>query len=81
MGINLMQEREILNTDVVVMGGGGAGLSAAVTAAENGARVTLLEKRKMLGGNSAMAWAIFGVETLSQLQQKVDAQADEMYRY
>ena len=42
-------------SDVVVIGGGGAGLAAAVTAAENGAKVTLLEKMPMLGGNTLRA--------------------------
>ncbi len=42
-------------TDVLVIGGGGAGLSAAVTAAENGAQVILVEKAEMLGGNTVRA--------------------------
>ena len=42
-------------TDIVVIGGGGAGLSAAVTAAENGAKVVLVEKMPMLGGNTLRA--------------------------
>jgi len=40
---------------VVVVGGGLAGLSAAVTAAEAGARVIILESEPKLGGNSAKA--------------------------
>ena len=36
--------------DVVVVGGGPAGLAAAVAAARNGARVTLLERYSHLGG-------------------------------
>lgn len=41
--------------DVVVLGGGGSGLSAAVSAADNGARVVLLEKAPRLGGSTALS--------------------------
>ncbi len=37
--------------DVLVVGGGPAGVGAAVSAARNGAKVLLLEKRGFLGGN------------------------------
>lgn len=39
--------------DVVVVGGGGCGLAAALAAAEQGARVRVLEKDTELGGNTA----------------------------
>ncbi|MCY4007311.1 MAG: FAD-dependent oxidoreductase [Rhodobacteraceae bacterium] len=38
------------NTDVAVVGGGSAGVSAAVSASRNGARVTLIERYHHLGG-------------------------------
>jgi len=41
--------------DVVIIGGGGAGLTAAVTAAENGAKVVVLEKMSTVGGNTAIS--------------------------
>lgn len=41
--------------DVIVIGGGGAGLSAAVSASENGATVILIEKGAALGGNTLRA--------------------------
>lgn len=42
-------------TDVLVIGGGGSGLAAAVSAAQHGARVLLVEKRSRLGGSTALS--------------------------
>ncbi len=42
-----------LETDVVVAGGGLAGVCAAIAAARHGARVVLLQDRSRLGGNSS----------------------------
>ena len=44
----------VTEADVIVVGAGGAGLSAAVTAAEEGATVIVLEKSGVVGGNSLM---------------------------
>lgn len=45
-------EIEVLKRcDVVVVGGGPAGIGAAVGAARQGAEVMLIEKRGFLGGN------------------------------
>lgn len=41
-----------LDTDVLIVGGGAAGVAAAVTAARQGARVTLLEKYGFCGGGA-----------------------------
>lgn len=43
------------NADIVVIGAGGAGLSAAVQATEMGAKVIVLEKMPMAGGNTLRA--------------------------
>jgi hypothetical protein len=42
-----------LNTDVLVAGGGLAGVCAAIAAARHGARVVLVQDRSRLGGNSS----------------------------
>jgi len=42
--------------DVLVVGGGPAGIGAAVSAARTGGRVLLLEKRAFLGGNITSAY-------------------------
>lgn len=49
------KELQKLDADVVIVGAGGAGLSAAVTAAQGGAKVLLIEKMAMAGGATAMA--------------------------
>lgn len=41
----------VANTDVVVIGGGIAGIEAALSAAEAGRNVTIVERRSSLGGN------------------------------
>lgn len=45
--------------DVVVIGSGGAGLTAAVTAAEKGAKVLVLEKNSFVGGNTIVSGGAF----------------------
>ncbi len=47
--------------DIVVVGGGGAGLSAAVSAAKEGKSVILVEKAQGLGGNTVRAGGPFNV--------------------
>ncbi|MDO4549456.1 MAG: FAD-dependent oxidoreductase [Clostridia bacterium] len=50
-------ESEVINlsTDIVVVGAGGAGLSAAVAAAEAGRNVIVLEKLAAVGGSTGMS--------------------------
>ena len=43
------------SADIVIIGAGGAGLAAAVEAQENGAKIVVLEKMPMVGGNTTRA--------------------------
>src|SRR5438105_11409389 len=44
------EARVAAQSDIVVVGGGPAGMAAAIAAARNGARVTLVERYNHLGG-------------------------------
>lgn len=46
---------EDVTTDVVVVGSGGAGMTAAIQAKEDGANVILIEKTAIVGGNTNFA--------------------------
>lgn len=52
-----MSEKSSMDSeyDVIVVGGGGSGLAAGVSAAEHGCRVLLLEKRPQPGGTTGIA--------------------------
>jgi len=55
-----------LESDIVVIGAGTTGLPAAITAAEGGAKVILLEKRGVVGGAANMANMVLGIESRLQ---------------
>ena len=61
MGANAAQKT--LTADIVVVGADSAGLTAAVQAAEKGAKVVLLEKNPFVGGATNFAEGLFGVES------------------
>jgi fumarate reductase flavoprotein subunit len=67
-------------TDVVVIGSGVAGLTAAVTAAEGGAKVVVFEKQRSLGGTSNFFSGIFAVESAMQRERFIDYSRDEAFK-
>ncbi|MFC2045051.1 FAD-dependent oxidoreductase [Chloroflexota bacterium] len=72
---------ENLKADVVIVGAGAAGLSAAVAVRESGVKdVIVLESRKVPGGNSAVAGGIMGVETTLQELQSIHIGRDEIFK-
>jgi len=74
------QTLNIIETDVVVIGSGGAGLPAATAALEGGARVVIVEKRGVTGGNAPFANGIFACESPLQRKLMVDVPKDEVYK-
>ena len=67
-------EEAQLEADIVIVGGGAAGLSAGLTAVQSGASVILLEKTGVVGGASAMAGA--GTMATGSAWQKEDGYED-----
>jgi len=47
------------DTDVIVIGGGGAGMCAAIEACDAGARVLLVEAGARLGGSTALSAGVY----------------------
>ena len=54
--------------DVIVVGSGSAGLAAAISAAENGARTLMIEKNPSLGGTTA--WSVGSITTSASPHQR-----------
>ena len=50
---------EVWDTDLLVVGAGGAGFSAATTATQEGAEVIMIEKSSVAGGNTLMQGGAF----------------------
>lgn len=67
-------KEETLDADIVVVGGGAAGLSAALTAVQQGNSVIVLEKTGVTGGASSMAGA--GTMATGSTWQKEDGFED-----
>lgn len=80
-----VSDREQLSTDVLVVGGGGAGICAAISAAENGAQVILAEKLSQLGGATILSGGAIPVvgtkqQTEAEVEDSIFAMATDILR-
>jgi len=62
----------VYDTDVLIVGGGGAGLASAVQLAQNGADFILIEKAAFLGGNSNFVEGMLAVGSRFQKEQGIE---------
>ena len=66
--------------DIVIAGAGGAGMTAAITAAQNGKSVVILEKATIVGGNSSYATGgMNAAETHYQAAEGIEDSAELFY--
>lgn len=74
-----MAEQFDAEYDVVVIGGGGSGLSAAVQAAKDGLTCAVLEKEAQTGGSSSFAEGHAAFESDEQEKRGITVTKDEAY--
>lgn len=71
--LSLVPDKWDLTTEVLVVGSGGAGLAAAVSAAQAGAKVTVIEKLAFIGGNTMISSGYFNaVDPERQKKQGIE---------
>jgi flavocytochrome c len=81
-GVSDLPEEWDAETDVVVVGYGGAGAAAAVEALDAGAEVIVLEKREVKGGTSAISGGlVYAGGTSVQAAHDIEDSADLMYEH
>ena len=69
-----------IDTDMAIIGCGGSGLTAGLTAAYGGAKVTILEKMPFAGGTSNFPEGIFAVESEMQRAINIGITKDEVFK-
>ncbi|MDS0526318.1 FAD-dependent oxidoreductase [Clostridium sp. SHJSY1] len=69
-----------IETDVIVVAGGLSGLAAAISAAENGAKVTVFEKSNTTGGAANMGMGPLGIGSPIQKNHMISLTPGEAFR-
>lgn len=71
---------KIIETDIVVIGGGVAGLAASLAAAEERVKVTVLEKNAKTGGTGNFGMGPLGVESRIQKMKLIGPTKEEAFK-
>jgi fumarate reductase flavoprotein subunit len=69
-----------IETDIIVIGAGTAGLAAAVAAAEKGAKVAVFEKASTTGGTGNMGMGPFAVESKLQRMKNITLTREQAFK-
>jgi fumarate reductase flavoprotein subunit len=73
-------ETSNLEADLVGVGAGGAGLSAAIIAASGGASVILFERMAGVGGSTTFAEGMFAAESEMQFRRNIILKKDHVFK-
>ncbi len=73
------EKAEDVNTDIVIIGAGGAGLTAAIEATNAGAKVIVVEKNAFMGGNTNYATGGMNAAGTKYQQAKGLEDSPELY--
>jgi len=77
---SIVLKKEKLNADIVVIGGGGCGMAAAISGREKGAKKVILLEARALGGNTALAHGLFAAESDVQKSMGISTTKEECFR-
>ena len=78
--VNKNKFKPVENFDIVIVGGGGAGLSAAISASNLGAKVVLLEKMAAVGGNTLVSMGGINIPgSDAQVSKKIEDNPELYY--
>ena len=69
-------ETVVLETEVLVVGMGGSGTAAALSAAENGAKVLAIDKAAKWGGTSVLTSGPMAINVPSQVEREIEGWND-----
>ena len=78
--VSVFEPAENMEADVVIIGAGGTGMTAAITAKQSGASVVIIERNGYAGGNTMVSGGGLNVPA-TDLQAKNNIEGDSVDRY